>query len=41
MHFRMLLIMNDTNDGLSLLHLADGRETPLDLATVLAGECRL
>jgi ATP phosphoribosyltransferase regulatory subunit len=41
MHFRMLLIMNETNDGLTLLHLADGREVSLDPAAVLAGECRL
>jgi ATP phosphoribosyltransferase regulatory subunit len=41
MHFRMLLIMNETNDGLTLLHLADDRETTLDPAAVLAGECRL
>jgi len=41
MHFRTLLIMNETNDGLTLLHLADGRETSLGLDAVLAGECRL
>ena len=41
MHFRMLLLMNATNDGLTLLHLADGREVALSLAEVLAGECRL
>lgn len=41
MHFRMLLIMHETNDGLTLLHLADGRETPLSLNAVLAGDVRL
>ncbi|MHB8707766.1 MAG: ATP phosphoribosyltransferase regulatory subunit [Desulfuromonadales bacterium] len=41
MHFRTLLIMNETNDGLTLLHIADGRETPLSLNAVLNGECRL
>jgi ATP phosphoribosyltransferase regulatory subunit len=41
MHFRYLLIMTETNDGLTLLHLADGRETSPSLASVLAGECRL
>jgi len=41
MHFRYLLIMNQTNDGLTLLHLADGRETAPSLAAVLNGECRL
>jgi ATP phosphoribosyltransferase regulatory subunit len=41
MHFRKLLIMNDTNDGLTLLHLVDGREISLDLDDVLNGECRL
>jgi ATP phosphoribosyltransferase regulatory subunit len=41
MHFRTLLIMDATSDGLTLLHLADGRETPLSLQAVLNGECRL
>lgn len=41
MHFRYLLIMNATNDGLTLQQTADGRETPLSLDAVLAGECRL
>jgi ATP phosphoribosyltransferase regulatory subunit len=41
MHFRYLLIMNETNDGLTLVHLADGRETSPCLGAVLAGECRL
>ena len=41
MHFRYLLVMNATNDGLTLCHLADGRETVLSLAAVLDGECRL
>jgi len=41
MHFRYLLIMNETNDGLTLLHLADGRETTPCLGAVLNGECRL
>jgi ATP phosphoribosyltransferase regulatory subunit len=41
MHFRMLLILTDDNDGLTVLHLADGREASLSLAAVLAGECRL
>lgn len=41
MHFRTLLIMNDTSDGLTLVTTADGRETPLDPAAVLRGECRL
>jgi ATP phosphoribosyltransferase regulatory subunit len=41
MHFRYLLIMNETNDGLTLVHLADGRETSLSLDAVLNGECRL
>ncbi|TLM65973.1 MAG: ATP phosphoribosyltransferase regulatory subunit [Deltaproteobacteria bacterium] len=41
MHFRTLLIMNETNDGLTRIHLADGRETSLSLQAVLDGECRL
>lgn len=41
MHFRSVLIMNETNDGLIQIHLADGREIPLSLGAVLAGECRL
>lgn len=41
MHFRTLLIMNETSDGLTLVDTADGRETLLDQATVLRGECRL
>ncbi len=41
MHFRTLLIMNATNDGLTLQQTADGREIPLSLNAVLAGECRL
>jgi ATP phosphoribosyltransferase regulatory subunit len=41
MHFRALLIMNATNDGLTLQQTADGREIPLSLDAVLAGECRL
>jgi ATP phosphoribosyltransferase regulatory subunit len=41
MHFRTLLIMNETSDGLTLLHLVDGRETSLSLNAVLNGECRL
>lgn len=41
MHFRTLLIMNETNDGLTLLHLADGRETSLSLQAVLGGGLRL
>jgi len=41
MHFRMLLIMNETSDGLTLLHLADGQETALSLTALLAGEGRL
>ena len=41
MHFRTLLIMNTTNDGLTLVNLADGRETSLSLNAVLDGECRL
>ena len=41
MHFRYLLIMSATNDGLTLLHLADGRETSPALGAVLNGECRL
>ena len=41
MHFRTLLVMNETNDGLTLVHLADGSETILPLDAVLSGECRL
>lgn len=41
MHFRYLLIMNETNDGLTLVHLADGRETSPSLDAMLNGECRL
>lgn len=41
MHFRALLIMNATNDGLTLQQTADGRETSLSLDTVLRGEFRL
>ncbi len=41
MHFRYLLVMNTTNDGLTLQHTADGRETPVNLAAVLSGEFRL
>jgi ATP phosphoribosyltransferase regulatory subunit len=41
MHFRTLLIMNATNDGLTLQQTADGREIPLSLNAVLNGECRL
>lgn len=41
MHFRALLIMNATNDGLTLQQTADGRETTLSLNAVLSGECRL
>jgi len=41
MHCRYLLIINETNDALTLLHLADGRETSPSLQAVLNGECRL
>jgi ATP phosphoribosyltransferase regulatory subunit len=41
MNFRYLLIMHTTNDGLLLQQTADGREIPLSLNAVLAGECRL
>jgi ATP phosphoribosyltransferase regulatory subunit len=41
MHFRNVLIMNETNDGLIQIHLADSQEIPLSLGAVLAGECRL
>lgn len=41
MHFRALLVLNETNDGLTLQQTADGRELTLDLQAVLAGECRL
>jgi len=41
MHFRALLIMNATNDGLTLQQTADGRETNLSLSAVMSGECRL
>ncbi len=41
MQFRCLLVMNATNDGLTLQHTADGRELPVNLEAVLNGEFRL
>lgn len=41
MHFRYLLVMNETNDGLVLQRTADGRELPVTLDAVMNGECRL